>query len=232
MQRTSDRLSGLFSLLALSDSVGTLAAQGNDLASTRRGDGFNPARDYVDIIRHEGQAVLFAQKNVEVANSFANPKLQLDQPGSGSASAFDALQAFLQTARQRGLQVTLFINPYHIDYLGAIESGDKWPLFEEWKRTLTRMAEAAQVPLWDFNTVDAYSTETVPQRGDRKTTLQWYWEPAHYRAELGELMIARMQEHACASAPDAANFGTRLDAATLESHLATLRDGMAAQRRE
>jgi len=63
IQEAEDVLSGLFSLVALGDSVTTIASQRDRYSATRREDGFNPGLDYSPIIHNEGQSVLFTQKN-------------------------------------------------------------------------------------------------------------------------------------------------------------------------
>ena len=74
-----------------------------------------------------------------------------DAGGGHRAHTFDALEEFLIRARDAGLRVILFINPYHADYLLLIEQTGKWPLLEGWQRELVHVAERHQVPLWDFN---------------------------------------------------------------------------------
>jgi hypothetical protein len=226
-QQAEDMLSGLFSMVALGDSVITLTAQRDPYSATRREDGFNPAQDYLPIIRNEGQAVLFLQKNAEV-------KKRLQQDGLGVLDAEGkqtlpllALRHLLQWAASRDIEVVLFINPYHSDYLVQIELSGKWQVFEEWKSQLMAVADEYAVPLWDFNALDRYSTESPPPRNDRQSMLEWYWEPAHYRKELGDLMLATMLGRGCGLDINRTPlFGARITPATLQSHLGSLRSDM------
>lgn len=220
-QALKDHFDALFSLVTLADSINTLAAQRDPNASTRTEHGFNPALDYRPIIRAEGQAVLFAQKNMELRQRLEKTELRLVDPDSGIAPAFEALEAHLTWAAERDVRVTLFINPYHSDYLYLIRTTGQWPLFEAWQHQLARLADDNDVPLWDFNAVNAYTTEQ-PQAGTRTPELKWFWEPAHYRKELGDIMLASMLERDCVPDPPASGFSTRVDAASLEVHLARL----------
>ena len=74
-----------------------------------------------------------------------------------------------------------------------------WPVFEEWKRALARIAAEAnrsrnvpRVRLWDFSGYNAISVEPVPEPADRTTATHWYWEAGHFKQELGDVMLQRM----------------------------------------
>lgn len=225
LQRTQDHLTSLFSLTALGDSVLTVASQRDPYASTRTAEGFNPGADYVGIVRHEGQSVLFAQKLREFSGQLERARM-LEHVDGGSGTSFEALRQLIAWCREHDVKLTLFINPYHAQYFQAIRDSGKWPMFEQWKRAVSEIAEEGGVPLWDFNTMDAYATEAPPPPGDRRTVLRWFWEPAHYRPELGELMLARMLGQDCAGGPWPP-LGTRLDAGNVDAQLAELRARVA-----
>lgn len=226
LQKAEDVLSGLFSLTALADSLTTVTAQRDAYAATRREDGFNPALDYVPIIRSEGQPVLFAQKNREVRNLLRRENLGVLYADGRRGQPLQALRHFLQWTKAEGVEVVLFVNPYHVDYLILVKMSGYWPLFEEWKRELTAIAAEFEVPLWDFNTVDTYSTESPPPPHDRRSMLRWFWEPAHYRKELGDLMLASMLDRDCGGIPASAKPGRRLAQPTLQPDLDELRAAM------
>jgi hypothetical protein len=223
LQVTEDVVSGLFSLVALGDSFLTVASQRDENSATRREDGFNPALDYRPIIRNEGQAVLFRQKNLEVRKRLQQNEIGVLDMRGQLTMPLQALRRFLEWANAHDVEVVLFINPYHSDYLIQIELAGKWPLFEEWKRQLTYIAAEHAVPLWDFNTVDRYSTEHPPLPGDTRSELEWFWEPAHYRSELGELMLAAMLDRQCGKSRESGGFGVKLDPASMPHHLDQLK---------
>lgn len=225
LQQAEDMFTALFSLGAMGDSLVTVASQRDTYTATRQENGFNPAQDYLPIIRNEGQSVLFTQKNAELRKRLQPPNLGVLDVNGQPAKPFLALQRMLQWARSRGIEVILFINPYHSDYLVQIEASGKWPLLEEWKRQLAGVAAEYAVPLWDFNTLDQYSTEAPPARNDRRTILRWFWEPAHYRQELGDMMLASMLARPC-SAPSS-GFGERVTQASLAPHLDKLKTDLS-----
>lgn len=226
LQRTKDRMTALFSLTTVADSVSTIFAQRNANSATRTKLGFNPARDYFDIIRTEGQHVLFDHKNQSIRSTFSKPLILDELPGDPS-SPFNALQDLISWSRRQNIRLILFINPYHVDYLNEINIAGHWNLLETWKRRLVAIAELEGIELWDFNTLDEYSTETPPPPGNRVSALKWFWEPAHYRAELGELMLSSMLQRPCVP-PDTAAFGARLDADSQTGHLNALRTRLEA----
>ena len=119
----------------------------------------------------------------------------------------------------------LFVNPYHEDYLEIVWRAGLWPLFEDWKRRLLRLAsDGGAEALWDFSLLNEYTTEDPPPQGDKQATLHWFWEPAHYKAELGELMLGQMLGE-----PDQARVGVLLSEDTIDEHLDTQRRLAAAQ---
>jgi hypothetical protein len=117
----------------------------------------------------------------------------------------------------------LFINPYHSDYLIQIEMAGKWFLLEGWKRQLANLAEEYAVPLWDFNAFDQYSTETPPPLNEKHDELRWFWEPAHYRHELGDLMLASMLDRQCGNRRWLGKVGVDITGVPLQHQLDELR---------
>lgn len=196
-QSLVDHFQALGSLSATKDSLVTLLGQDNAYASSIRRDGFNPARDYLDIISWEGQNVLFQQKTKELLATFSRPGLNLYVPGTRWSGEFESVDRLLAFAGSRKVEVVLFINPYHIEYLAAIESTGNWDNLEQWKRQLAELAARSGVVLWDFSGIDHRTVEKVPPAGDRKRIMSWFWEPAHYRKRFGDLMLNRMLQRHC-----------------------------------
>lgn len=213
---TEDMATALFSLNGAADSVVTLFAQRDPYSATRRTDGFNPAQDYMSIIATEGQDVLFRQKNREIIRDIADPDWVLFQNGGRWSTAFETLRRFLDYSRAHGVRVTLFINPYHADYLASFAVTGKWKLLGEWKRRLVTLLVNYSVPLWDFSDFDAYSMERPPGAGVAGVAMKWFWEPTHYRRRLGTLILGRMLHRRCGGIDDA-QYGTLLTLNNIES---------------
>lgn len=211
--RLGDYRDALLSLTAFKDAVHTLLAQHRRHATDRRADGFNPARDYLGVIAGEGQAVLFRQKLDELRARLRRTGWSIDHAGRRGSADFTALERLLQEADSRGIAVIAFINPYHDLYLEAIETSGLGDLFGQWKRRLASLvARYPGVTLWDFAESGPYTFESPPAAGDRKRVLRWFWEPAHYRRELGDRLLATMlADRGCAlPADDLPAIGRRL----------------------
>jgi hypothetical protein len=227
MQRLKDYAVSILSTGALVDSLTTITSQQDGGVGTRTALGFNPAQDYGPIIRAEGQHVLFAQKNAEMDARLMDKDWEIVDEKCQSSEDYRSVEEFLGQAKDRGIPVILFINPYHVDYLETVWRAGLWPLFEDWKRRLLRLAaDGGAEALWDFSLLNDYTTEAPPPPGDRQATLHWFWEPAHYKAELGELMLREMLgPPAEAQAP----VGVLLRSGTVDGHLDAQRRLAAAR---
>jgi hypothetical protein len=79
--------------------------------------------------------------------------------------------------------------------------------------------------LWDFNSIAPYTTEPIPPGGDTQTRMKWFWDPGHFKKELGDVMLDR----AFAERPQTKDdFDTRLTPDTIEPHLQQLRRSLEA----
>ena len=193
LQKFADYRDALLSLTAFKDSIMTLAAQHWPLARTITAQGFNPANEYMDIILSEGQHVLFEQKNAELAEQLGRQEWSIFTPHTQWSPAFEALDRAIGMIQAKGAKVVVFINPYHVQYLDRIREAGYSQLLSQWKQALAALiSQKDGVALWDFAMVDRYTTETPPPKGDRRNMLSWFLEPAHYRKELGDLVLRTM----------------------------------------
>ncbi|MCB1705705.1 MAG: hypothetical protein KDI17_12630 [Halioglobus sp.] len=203
-----DYLKSLFSLDALAASVMTIALQGES-AADRDDAGFNPARDFAEAVRIEGPHALFAQKMDSLATKYSRPWYLRDAQGQLNP-AFATLAHFLDIATARGIKVYLFTNPFHDSFWDLLRDQGHMTAYSDWMRSLQALVRnypQGAVELWDFSADSPYIHEEVPAAGVRSGPLQWFWEPAHYRRELGDLMVNAMLSDGCGT--DIA-FGRRL----------------------
>lgn len=214
--RLLNELKSLFSLQAAIDSISTVLSQGDPNAPTINPDGHNPGRQFLSGIATEGQQVFFTQKNLEVAGLLAQQRV-LFQDGQRWSKQLETLRRILILATSHNIQVTLFINPRHADFLNLIEFSGKWSMKEEWKRVLTALAAEHQAEIWDFHDFDEFSTPSAPSEIGK--ALVGFWEPGHYRSELGNAMINSMVGgEDC----EILKVGTFLQSAGIEAHLEKL----------
>ncbi|NOQ15587.1 MAG: hypothetical protein GQ581_00850, partial [Methyloprofundus sp.] len=217
--KTKDYATALFSLDALNDSLTTLISQSAN-SSSRTELGFNPARDYHATIRYEGAWVLFAQKQKELERRFAKTGLTIFDAKNWSFE-LEAVKQAIQLAHAKNIHLTLFINAYHYTYLETIKNAGYWSQFEQFKRSLAETVQKYgnnKVALWDFALYSNYTVAAVPQKNASKTALHWFWEPAHYKAELGELMLADMFAKPCV-ATKKDPVGIKLNTIDMNTHL-------------
>ena len=198
-QQMRDYAESTLTLAALVDSLTTLANQRNPYAVDLTPQGFNPMHDYLKITADEGYWAVFRQKDLMYDKSFARfPKGIFDASGNTSRHWQD-LQDIMRLCRQHGIELRLFTYPYHAHMLDTFAKTGQTHGFELWKstlaKTLTDEAVASVKPafvLWDFSTLNAITDEAVPPKGDRKSSMRWYWEAGHFKRELGGLMLEQM----------------------------------------
>lgn len=131
-------------------------------------------------------------------------------------SSWSALRRIIALCRQRGRELTLVIDPVHALLLEGLYSCGDGRTYARWKTDLTRLAEAEGVPLWDFTGYSSYSTEPLMSAGD--SPARWFWEPSHFRKELGDLVLERLFDGPRADPA----FGVRLRTSNLPDHFVQL----------
>lgn len=219
LRRAKDFTVALFSLDALSDSFSTLMSQ--HLNSTNRTySGFNPARDYQEIIEYEGAWVLFEQKKNELEKRFSKRGLSLYDHSKWSVE-LEAVKRLVQLAADKNIPLILFINPYHFTYLEIIRNAGYWHEFENFKKNLKDLLDQygnGQVALWDFALYSNYTVSSIPQKKVDSKQFFWFWEPAHYKASLGELILAEIFDLNCVK-DKKGPVGVQLNDVNIDAHL-------------
>jgi hypothetical protein len=146
----------------------------------------------------------------------------------GAGPSKEAMSEFvdvLSTMCQRAIRVRLYVNPTHAMTQDALYWSGKWAGMEQWLRTMTERVAHARVNgcdarLYDFSGFNSVTTEAIPQASQRKE-MQYYWEPSHYRANVGRMIIQRMFGGEDDVAAD--DFGIELRPEMLDGHLASSR---------
>ena len=218
MRKIQDYVNASLSLDALGDSAQTLFRQANKNTPTLRRDGFRPRRDFFDIMALEGQGLIFKQVNLATAEVFFRPDQDIITDDEFKSIQFESVRQLLMFAKDRNVDIVLFINPYHADYLSIIQIAGLWDKFADWKRLLANIADEFDFPLWDFSGYNQFSNPPPPVIGDNKTILEWFWEPAHYRSEYGNLMLSQMLNRPCGDQTASAN-GRLLNKDNVNDHL-------------
>ena len=232
LERAIDYFDASTSLSALIDSLSTIGKQRKQWVETRTPHGFNPAeRIYLPILMTEGIGALFAQKNRELAGYFSG-RQSLYKEGTDWSLEFEALDRFSRQVTNQGIKLIFFVDAHHAHYLSMLDEAGLWPMFETWKKQVVAIAGKYGVPLWDFSTFDEHAVELPNDIARVGEALEWFWEPSHYRAAFGSLMLAQML--ACNTA-EGRDVGVLLDAKNVTHTLQQIRlrrDAFAASNPE
>lgn len=217
-----ERIEVLLSLAALTDSIATITEQRARYPAHVTSLGYNGLGEYHDLVATEGHAALFEQRNRENLKAWLSGPKAVRWPEPGGSDAWAALEQLAAECRKRGIRLVLFTYPYHADILLGVQRAGLWSAFKDWTRTLARVGVRERVPVWFFTRIDAVATEAVPAEGDTTTRLHWYWEAGHFKAALGDRMIAAMTDDA------PFGFDMRLTPETADAKLGALQQGLAS----
>jgi len=163
--------------------------------------------------------VLFKQKQDELEQRFLQKGLSIYDSKQWSVE-LEAVKRAVELSIKKNIQLTIFINPYHYIYLETIRNAGYWNEFEVFKKSLTQLIEQYgnnRITLWDFSLYSDYSVSPVPKNGDKIREFNWFWEPAHYKSELGELMLAEIFEKNCLE--HTPPVGIKLTRKNIDAHL-------------
>jgi hypothetical protein len=140
-------------------------------------------------------------------------------------AAILAFQAELELLCRSHIRVMTYIHPLHAIALEHFHQRGHGSELERWKRRLVASTETARqhgcrVQLFDFSGFNSVTSETIPQVSG-EAEMKNYWEASHYRAVVGQKILAKMIPLAGAALP--ADFGTELDHSNIETHLLQMR---------
>lgn len=212
----------LLSGTALSDSWWSLTHQRRPVAKYLPSGLRDDAADIDQVMREGGHH----NASVKSESSFLSVALRDMESPIGRDKYHRALQelrSIVSIARDRGIRVTLVLNPIHARQNYLFSTAGLWPAYEQWKRDMVAAsAEGKQIELWDFSGASSCTSEPLPAGNDIVSRMRWYRETSHFRRVLGDKVLDRIGGHGTdADCPD---FGDPLRAATVT-------DTLAAQRR-
>jgi hypothetical protein len=192
--------------------------------------GFNPLHDYLRFAREDGYYSLFQQRAMENARNFSLAPHGIARSRGDSSSEWRDLGGLLDAAARGKTDVHLIIYPYHAQLMAMMEQTGLWPVFEQWKLRLLREVArfnaahpGARIVLWDFSGYGMLQCEPIPAKGDVVHATRWYWESGHFKAALGERILARV----FGAASGAEELGFRLNPANWNEN----RERIARERR-
>ena len=117
-----------------------------------------------------------------------NSNLRIFPDQSQVNPGIEKLSSFIQFTKQNNIALKVFVNPYHSSYLHIINDSGRWLSYVEWKQNIASIALQSEIPFYDFGYFSDYAMESVPVK-ENHLQMEWFWEPAHYKASLGEKML-------------------------------------------
>jgi ABC-type transporter MlaC component len=151
--------------------------------------------------------------------------------GSDNTTTFDYYREILNTAYADDINLAVFISPCHVTLWETLAVADLWNRWEEWKRLMVIINEEeaenagkAPFPIWDFSTYNDITMEVIPSLDGDETEMEWYWDPSHYKKELGDLVLNRIYNVTTDGVVLPDNFGVLLTSENIERHLAQIRE--------
>lgn len=104
----------------------------------------------------------------------------------------------LELAHAEGIQVRMYIHPYHSTALDRIKETN-WPLFEEWKKRLVATNQTAAeasgsdpFPLRDFSGYHEIAKEPIPWPKHPTRPMKYYFESSHFRKPTGDILLENL----------------------------------------
>jgi hypothetical protein len=179
LDEIKDKVSALLSLDSLEASVMTLLNQKNN-APNRLTNGFNPANEYREIVQLEGQDALFKHQTKLLNSKLEGKYFDLEK----IQREITVLNKKITEWKSNDIEVMLFINPYHHDYYASLEKHKLLVSFNHWRELIAKKF-ANNLKFCDFTSLGYEKSK------DKLTDkeLKYFWEPTHYKKELGDIMI-------------------------------------------
>ena len=194
--RLKEKTGLIFSIDALIASITTITQQ-KSLVNSTKPNGFNNPLSYIQIMNTEGIKPLFKQKLAEISTRIEKDTLKIvTQPKPVYSPVYSHIGRLIEVAKRNNIKLTFFINPYHMSYLQTLSDNQQWSNFQLWKTTLVKYLAAKQgsdFALWDFSLSNNYINEPV-DIDNAKKQMKWFWEPAHYKEALGDLLLLKLNE--------------------------------------
>lgn len=152
--------------------------------------------------------------------SFKNPEKNID--------TLHYMQKIISICEKNNTELILIIAPEHVRLTETYQLLGLWKLYEQWQQSLVQMISIHnrkypdfQYNVWGFNKLNEMTTEQLPEKNDTQTNMQWFWDPYHFKSQLGDLILASLFEKQ--NQPDSAHFSSILSLETIENELKTNR---------
>jgi hypothetical protein len=187
-----DLVETVFSISAVNDSLKTLYSQYVDYPATITSRGFNPLLNYSREASVSGYSNLFLQSAESIIYKWSR-KSTSSRKVSLNSEEFFWLERFLAATNESSELTHIVLYPYHIQLRHIMDHFELEGEFHSWKSMLLSVTEKyPNVKVWDFSGLRHETTEPIPPPGDIRTEVAFYWEAAHFKSKLGDLIISQI----------------------------------------
>ncbi|WED41917.1 hypothetical protein [Legionella cardiaca] len=209
--------STLLSYDALKASITTIQSQNQKNAFLSNGQlAHNYRTDQVQQLKGYKNHFLYAEK--------FNPQTFFPDPTKKFAfidskhriNTLSYMQQIIDICTKNNTELIIVLVPEHVRLLETYKLLGLWSRYEEWQKTLVNLIQEhndhyPHLPytLWSFNKLNSYTTESLPAGDDNSTVMKWFWDPFHFKNELGNLLLSVILNKQ--SQPNLIDFSTPLD---------------------
>ena len=213
-QYLKDLSASLLSISAIIDSIKTISS-GHTVWVTQLGHSSGEAR-FGSEVKNKGYYSVFRDVIQGQIKTLSGRKIDPLSP------QFKALEEIIRYCKEEGIELVIILPPYHAFMYELWDKANLWVEFEYWKQYVLLTVESAKsskfdVSLWDFSTYNEVTTERVPPPSNTEIKMKWYWEPIHFKASVGDVILKNVFTHG------ESDIGTRLSQSTICDHLNNVR---------
>ena len=153
------------------------------------------------------------------------------------ATSMDYMKRIIEFCREHDIDLRIFTTPSHARNQEIIAAAGSWAKIESGKRKLTEILarDAAahrgkrDIPFYDFADYSSITTEALPPETGR-LEMRNYWDSSHFKESVGDLVLDRLYGLNAPGRVVPSDFGVRVTASNIESHLAAIRQRQAEYR--
>lgn len=191
-------LSTLLSYDAVKDSIETIKNQNTQNAFKEDGQLIhNYRKTQVNQLKGYRNNFLYTESYAKTS-FFPPPQQKFDFINSEKhINTFDTFQKIISLCEQHNTKLIIILAPEHVRLLETYKLLGIWKLYEKWQREITKLVERHNLnypnltySLWSFNKINQLTMEQLPKKDDNDTEMKWFWDPYHFKNQLGNLILS------------------------------------------
>ena len=152
--------------------------------------------------------------------------------GTRTNSSFQYLRQILETAKESKADVRLFIQPVHVYLLEVLKVMGLMEDYEKWQYRLIDLVEDVdkkyprnkKFSLWDFSGYNSVTMDEVPPAEVPKRPMDWYYDVAHFKKSLGDMIQDRIFNYNDAGRVVPEDFGMQINSKNIDLYQSAQRN--------